>query len=89
MAVRRGRKKFRFKNRLLSLDSTTVELCASMFDWARWRQTKGAVKLHLLQFYPARHQVTLVQAAGVAGEEAAPAALAPAPAGRPARLPAP
>jgi hypothetical protein len=42
------KKKFRFKNRLLSLDSTTVELCASMFDWARWRRTKGAVKLHLL-----------------------------------------
>lgn len=42
------RKKFRFKNRLLTMDSTTVELCASMFDWARWRQTKGAVKLHLL-----------------------------------------
>ena len=31
------KKKFRFKNRLLSMDSTTVELCASMFDWARWR----------------------------------------------------
>lgn len=42
------RKKFRFKNRLLSMDSTTVELCATMFDWARWRQAKGAVKLHLL-----------------------------------------
>ena len=42
------KKKFRFKNKLLSLDSTTVELCASMFDWARFRQTKGAVKLHLL-----------------------------------------
>jgi hypothetical protein len=42
------RKKFRFKNRLLTLDSTTVELCASMFDWAQWRRTKGAVKLHLL-----------------------------------------
>lgn len=42
------RQKFRFKNRLLSLDSTTVELCADMFDWAHWRQTKGAVKLHLL-----------------------------------------
>ncbi len=42
------RKKFRFKNRLLTMDSTTVELCASMFDWAHWRQTKGAVKLHLL-----------------------------------------
>ena len=41
-------KKFRFKNRLLSLDSTTIELCASMFNWARWRRTKGAVKLHLL-----------------------------------------
>ena len=42
------RKKFRFKNKLLTLDSTTIELCASLFDWARWRQTKGAVKLHLL-----------------------------------------
>src|SRR5580704_15372257 len=42
------KKKFRFHNRLLTLDSTTVELCASMFDWARFRQTKGAVKLHLL-----------------------------------------
>jgi hypothetical protein len=41
-------KKFRFKNKLLTLDSTTVELCAEMFDWAQWRQTKGAVKLHLL-----------------------------------------
>jgi hypothetical protein len=42
------KKKFRFKNRLLTLDSTTIELCASMFDWAHFRQTKGAVKLHLL-----------------------------------------
>jgi hypothetical protein len=42
------KKKFRFKNRLLTLDSTTVELCLNLFDWARWRQTKGALKLHLL-----------------------------------------
>lgn len=42
------RKKFRFKNKLLTLDSTIIELCASMFDWAKWRRTKGAVKLHLL-----------------------------------------
>jgi hypothetical protein len=42
------RKKFRFKNKLLTLDSTTVDLCASMFDWAAFRQTKGAIKLHLL-----------------------------------------
>jgi len=42
------RKKFRFRNKLLSLDATVVELCASMFDWARYRATKGALKLHLL-----------------------------------------
>lgn len=42
------RHKFRFKNKLLSLDATVIELCLSLFDWARFRQTKGAVKLHLL-----------------------------------------
>lgn len=41
-------RKFRFKNKLYSLDASVIELCASMFDWARFRQTKGAVKLHLL-----------------------------------------
>lgn len=40
--------RFRFKNKLLTLDSTVLELCASMFDWARFRRTKGAAKLHLL-----------------------------------------
>lgn len=39
---------FRFKNKLLTLDSTVLDLCASMFDWARFRRTKGAAKLHLL-----------------------------------------
>lgn len=43
-----GKKKFRFKNKLFSLDATVIELCATLFDWARFRQTKGAVKLHLL-----------------------------------------
>ncbi len=42
------RHKFRFKNRLLSIDATTIELCASVFDWARFRHAKGAVKLHLM-----------------------------------------
>src|SRR3972149_3920092 len=42
------KKKFRFKNKLLSLDSTTVDLCLSLFPWADFRQTKGAVKLHML-----------------------------------------
>lgn len=44
----RGRRKFRFKNKLVSLDSTSIDLCASVFDWAKYKQTKGAVKLHLL-----------------------------------------
>jgi hypothetical protein len=43
-----GKKKFRFKNKLVSLDSTVIDLCLSMFDWARFRRTKGAVKLHLV-----------------------------------------
>jgi hypothetical protein len=42
------KKKLRFKNKLLSLDATIVDLCLSLFDWARFRQTKGAIKLHLL-----------------------------------------
>jgi len=43
-----GRKKFNFKNKLVSLDSTTIDLCLSMYDWAKFRRTKGAVKLHLV-----------------------------------------
>ncbi len=42
------RKKFRFRNKLLSLDATVIDLCVSIFDWARFSRTKGAVKLHLL-----------------------------------------
>jgi hypothetical protein len=33
---------------LLSLDSTMVDLCAAVFDWAKYKTTKGAVKIHLL-----------------------------------------
>ena len=39
---------FRFKSRLFSLDSTTISLCLSLFPWARFRTTKGAIKLHTL-----------------------------------------
>jgi len=42
------KKKFRFKNKLVSLDSTSIDLCASLFDWAKYKRTKGAVKVHLL-----------------------------------------
>jgi hypothetical protein len=40
--------KFRFKNKLLSFDASVIDLCLSMYDWAHFRRTKGAVKLHLL-----------------------------------------
>ena len=39
---------FRFKNKLLMLDSTTISLCLSLFDWASFRRAKGGVKLHVL-----------------------------------------
>lgn len=41
-----GAKKFRFKNKLLTLDATVIDLCAEMFAWAAFRRAKGAVKLH-------------------------------------------
>jgi len=43
-----GRRKFRFKNKLVSLDSTVIDLCATLFDWAKFRRTKGAVQRHCL-----------------------------------------
>ena len=39
--------KFRFKNPLYSIDATVIDLCLSLFDWATFRTTKGAVKLHV------------------------------------------
>ena len=42
------RRKFRFKNPLVSIDSSLIELSVSMFDWAKYQRTKGAVKLHLV-----------------------------------------
>ena len=40
--------KFRFKNKLLSLDSTTISLCLDLFPWAQFRRAKGGVKAHVL-----------------------------------------
>jgi hypothetical protein len=40
--------KFRFKNKLLSLDSTTLSLCLDLFPWAKFRRAKGGVKAHVL-----------------------------------------
>ena len=44
----KGKKPFRFKNKLVSLDSTIIDVCLSMYDWAKYRRAKGAVKLHLV-----------------------------------------
>jgi hypothetical protein len=42
------KRRFRFKNPLFSIDSSTIDLCLSMYDWAKFRRKKGAVKLHLM-----------------------------------------
>ena len=38
--------KFRFKNPLYIFDATTIDLCLSVFPWAKFRAAKGAIKLH-------------------------------------------
>ena len=56
------KKRFRFKNKLYSLDASVVDLCLSLFDWAKFRTTKGGIKLHTLLdhdgYIPAFVQVT-------------------------------
>jgi hypothetical protein len=42
------KRKWRFRNKIFSLDSTVILLSLSLFDWAKYRPKKGAVKLHLL-----------------------------------------
>lgn len=38
---------FNFKNKLFSIDASTIDLCLTVFDWAKFRTTKGAIKLHV------------------------------------------
>ncbi len=40
--------KFRIKSKIFLLDSTTISLCLSIFDWAKYKTAKGAVKMHTL-----------------------------------------
>ena len=40
--------KFRIKSKILLLDATTISLCLSIFDWAKYKTAKGAVKMHTL-----------------------------------------
>ena len=38
--------RFHFKNKLYSIDATIIELCLSLFPWAKFTARKGALKLH-------------------------------------------
>ncbi len=43
--------KFRIKSKIFLLDSSTISLCLNLFDWAKYKTTKGAVKMHTLLDY--------------------------------------
>jgi hypothetical protein len=45
------RTKFKIKSKIFLLDATTISLCLSLFDWARYKTKKGAVKMHTLLDY--------------------------------------
>ncbi|MBX2908660.1 MAG: IS4 family transposase [Chitinophagales bacterium] len=40
--------RFKIKSKIFLLDSTTISLCLSLFDWARYKTAKGAIKMHTL-----------------------------------------
>ena len=42
------RVKFKIKSKIFLLDSTTIGLCLSIFDWAKYKTAKGAIKMHTL-----------------------------------------
>lgn len=44
----KGKGKLRLRGRIYLLDATVIDLCLEVFNWARFRRAKGAVKLHLL-----------------------------------------
>ena len=39
--------KLKFNNPLFSVDASTVDLCLSLFPWAKFRKNKGGIKLHV------------------------------------------
>lgn len=43
-----SKKSFRFNNKVMSLDSTTISLCLSLFPWAKMKKAKGGIKAHVL-----------------------------------------
>jgi hypothetical protein len=45
------RVKFKIKSKIFLLDSTTISLSLSLFNWAKYKTAKGAVKMHTLLDY--------------------------------------
>ena len=43
--------RFRIKSKIFLLDSSTICLCHSLFDWAKYKTSKGAIKTHTLLDY--------------------------------------
>jgi hypothetical protein len=43
--------KFKIKSKIFLLDATVISLCLSLFDWAKYKTAKGAVKMHTLLDY--------------------------------------
>jgi len=43
--------KFKIKSKIFLLDSSTISLCLSLFDWAKYKTSKGAIKMHTLLDY--------------------------------------
>ena len=57
--------KFKFKNKLFSLDATVVSLCPALFPWAACRRTKGGIKLHTLLDHEGYLQLNLFRSCTV------------------------
>jgi hypothetical protein len=41
-------RKFKFKNPIYAFDSTLINVCLSLYEWATYRKKKGAFKIHTL-----------------------------------------
>ena len=41
----------RLKRKIFIMDSSTISLCLSLFDWAKYKRRKGAIKLHTILDY--------------------------------------
>ena len=61
------RSKLRIKVPVYLLDSTTISLCLSLFDWAKFRTSKGAVKMHTLLDYDGKLPVYVIITEGKVG----------------------